>query len=157
MPIYDYDCKHCNIYLEIFCEIEEADSQICERCSRPLSKRISVFANTPRRWGDSHGYFDRGLGCYVANSMERERIMKEKGLRPVTQEELDDVQHQENVDHLKHKKDVETFSEKFKETKSFAQAASHTFDVNPDSIHRDDRFAFEKPWKENLKVITKEE
>ena len=159
MPIYSYDCSRCNIFMEVFCEIEEADYQMCETCGDLLSKRMPVFANTPRRWGDSHGYFDRGLGCYVANSMERERIMKEKGLRPVSQQELDEVQHQESVDHLKHTKDVETFSTTLKKTNSFAKAASVTFDkeIQPDNLYRNNRYEFEKPWKDNLKVITNEE
>tara|TARA_R100001594_G_scaffold149831_1_gene208793 strand:+ start:2553 stop:3026 length:474 start_codon:yes stop_codon:yes gene_type:complete len=155
MPIYDYSCTPCNLHLQIWCEIDEMYDQKCENCNSPLQKMVSMFAKTPNRWGDSNGYFDRGLGCYVANSMERERIMKEKNLRPVSQEELDDLQHEEKVSHDKHEKDVATFTQKYKETKDFATAAAHTFD--PDLTHRNERFEFEKPWKENLKVITKDE
>ena len=127
MPIYDYYCEPCNLNIQIFCEIEERHDQTCEKCKDFLNQMVSVFANTPGRWGESHGYFDRGLGCYVANSMERDKIMKEKNLRPVSQNEL--VDHQSAVDneHTQHNKDVEKFSSVLKETGDFAQATKQTF------------------------------
>lgn len=155
MPIYDYSCAPCSRRVQIWCEISEIDEQTCEICQEPLQKMVSVFAKTPNRWGDSNGYFDRGLGCYVANSMERERIMKEKNLRPVSEEELDDHQQEMYNDKKDHEKKVQTFQHAIKKTGSFAKAAAAiTPDPDPDSKDRDWRYEFEKAWKPDLKVKT---
>jgi len=50
--------------------------------------RLHVYriAKTPGRWGDQtgkygvNGYYDKGLGATYHSSMEREKIMKAKGL-----------------------------------------------------------------------------
>ena len=123
MPIYDYYCKPCDKPQQIICDWEEADEQICEVCDQEVERQISLWANTPARWGDSHGYFDRGLGMYIENSMHREKVMKEKGLRPVTQKELDDEQQEVYNETLQHEKQVETFNRVKKQTGSFAEAA----------------------------------
>ena len=165
MPIYDYHCQPCKLDIQVFCDIEEREGQRCEKCKRFLSQMVSVFANTPARWGDSHGYFDRGLGCYVANSMERDRIMKEKNLRPVSQTELLDSQNATHDEHAQHEKDVSTFNAALEKTGDLSEAAAITFPCTPspcnidpdiDSTHRKERYGWEKPWKEDLEVINKE-
>ncbi len=102
---------------------------------------VSVFANTPARWGDSHGYFDRGLGCYVANSMERDRIMKERNLRPVSQTELLDNANAVSDEHDQHEKDIATFNAALEKTGDMAEAAAITFpqdrpDPSPEDISK---------------------
>ena len=135
MPIYDYHCKPCNIDIQVFCDVDERNSQRCEKCKGFISQMVSVFANTPARWGDSHGYFDRGLGCYVANSMERERIMKEKNLRPVTQTELLDNSNAVHDEHDQHEKDIATFNAALEKTGNMTEAAAITFPQ--DRLHRE--------------------
>jgi putative FmdB family regulatory protein len=156
MPIYDYLCKPCDRPQQVICDFEEADEQICEICDGPIDRQVSLWAFTPARWGDTHGYFDRGLGMYIENSMHREKVMKEKNLRPVSQKELDDHQQAVHNDGAEHKKKVETFQRVKKETGSFAKAAKAiTPYPNPEDTHRNERYEFEKEWKPNLKVITK--
>jgi putative FmdB family regulatory protein len=161
MPIYDYHCQPCNINIQVFCDVDERNSQRCEKCKKFLSQMVSVFANTPARWGDSHGYFDRGLGCYVANSMERDRIMKERNLRPVSQTELLDNANAVSDEHDQHEKDIATFNAALEKTGDMAEAAAITFpqdrlDPSPEDISRTTRYEWEKPWKEDLEVINKE-
>ena len=157
MPIYDYRCQPCNRDVQVFCDFEERDGQRCGKCDSSLDQMVSVFASTPARWGDSHGYFDRGLGCHVANSMERERIMKERNLRPVSQQELDDAQQSSGDDHARHEREVATFSSALKETGDFATAAARTFpdqrEPDPETEHRKWRYGFEKPWEPCLEVF----
>lgn len=160
MPIYDYHCQPCKLDIQVFCDVEDREGQRCENCKKFLSQMVSVFANTPARWGDSHGYFDRGLGCYVANSMERDRIMKEKNLRPVSQTELLDSQNATHDEHLQHEKEVATFSAAMTKTGDVTEAIAQTFPIDnlpsPESTHRTARYDWEKPWKEDLKVIKNE-
>ena len=160
MPIYDYHCKPCNIDIQVFCDVDERNSQRCEKCKGFISQMVSGFASTPARWGDSHGYFDRGLGCYVANSMERDRIMKEKNLRPVSQTELLDSQNATHDEHIQHEKEVATFSAAMTRTGDVTEAIAQTFPIDnlpsPESTHRTARYEWEKPWKEDLEVINKE-
>ena len=153
MPIYDYRCKPCDLDVQIICDFDEADDQVCEVCEAPLNRQLSLWAHTPARWGDSHGYFDRGLGMYIENSMHREKVMKEKNLRPVSQRELDDHQQAVYNEDREHKKTVETFQRVKEQTGSFAKAAAAiTPDPDPDATDREWRYNFEKEWKPNLKV-----
>ena len=135
------------------CDFDEVDDQVCEICDGELDRQVSLWANTPARWGDSHGYFDRGLGMYIENSMHREQVMKEKNLRPVSQRELDDHQQAVYNDDQEHEKKVATFQRVKKQTGSFAKAAAAiTPDPDPDAKDRDWRYNFETPWKPNLEV-----
>ena len=155
MPIYDYLYKPCDYYQQIMCDFDEVDDQACAICEGELDRQISLWANTPARWGDSHGYFDRGLGMYIENSMHREKVMKEKNLRPVSQRELDDHQQAVHNEDKDHKKTLETFKRVKKQTGSFAKAAAAiTPDPDPDSKDREWRYEFEKEWKPNLTVKT---
>ena len=42
------------------------------------------FPPTPRPSGDSHAYFDRGLGCEVKSSQHKDKLLKERDLVPVS-------------------------------------------------------------------------
>lgn len=52
-------------------------------------------ARTGSSWGDSNAYFDRGLGMTVKNTQHKERIMKAKGLMPLSdcKQSTDDYIH----------------------------------------------------------------
>ena len=155
MPIYDYRCKPCNLDVPIICDFDEVDDQVCEVCEGELDRQISLWAFTPNRWGDTNGYFDRGLGMYIENSMHREKVMKEKNLRPVSQKELDDHQQAVYNDDREHEKKVATFQRVKKKTGSFAKAAAAiTPDPDPETPDREWRYEFEKAWKPDLKVKT---
>lgn len=147
MPIYDYICKSCSKPQQLICDFDEADNQVCEICENPMDRQVSLWAHTPARWGDSHGYFDRGLGMYIENSVHREKVMKEKGLRPVSEKELDDHQQAIHNDTVIHEKKVSTFNDTMKKTGSFAEAAKAIthYDPDPETDYRDWRFSFEKP------------
>ena len=62
---------------------------VCIKCSAPVQRMISTFARHGSWTGSYAGYFDRGLGCYVESYHHRQKLMKEKGLRPVSSSELD--------------------------------------------------------------------
>ena len=76
------------------------------------------------------GYFDRGLGTYVENYVHRDKLMKEKGLVPTTQQEQMDHQHAVHEEHKQHQKDVEKFTEVYKKTNSSAEASAAAFPCN---------------------------
>jgi len=92
--------------------------------------------------------------------MERDRIMKEKNLRPVSQTELLDSQNATHDDHLQHEKEVATFSAAMTKTGDVTEAIAQTFPIDnlpsPESTHRTARYDWEKPWKEDLEVIKNE-
>ena len=80
MPLYEYKCQRCNRRFEELYKVSEAPAILECMCGALADKAISLIANTAAKWGDSHGYYDRGLGAYVENSQHRERLMKAKGV-----------------------------------------------------------------------------
>tara|TARA_R100001480_G_scaffold70900_4_gene81989 strand:+ start:202 stop:681 length:480 start_codon:yes stop_codon:yes gene_type:complete len=93
VPLYEYKCKTCEGMLEELQTIEEglvfADNNICE-CGGELQKCLGSFAKTPSRWGDEtgrygvNGMFSPGLGRYVTNRREEEKIMASMGKVPAS-------------------------------------------------------------------------
>ena len=78
MPVYDFRCKACghtDEYVKSFNDDEVPD---CDICDTSMTQLVSLWAKTPGRWGDTNGYFDRGLGCYVKNFSHRDKLMKER-------------------------------------------------------------------------------
>lgn len=65
---------------------------VCSICGNDLRKMVTAPARTPNRWGDTlggvNGFYDRGLGASYQNSVEREKIMKQRGL--ISTEDLPD-------------------------------------------------------------------
>jgi len=79
--LYSYKCRVCGYVTEDIRTVEERYSPCtCEYCGGDSEKLVDMPAKTPARWGDSHGYYDRGLGMYVENSMQKEQILKDRGL-----------------------------------------------------------------------------
>ena len=132
MPVYDFACNDCEYEEEFFMSFDEIDEEPpqCDKCGSSMYQKITLWANTPGRWGDSTGYFDRGLGSYVENYVHRDKLMKEKGLVPTTQQDQMDHQHAVNEEHKQHQKDVEKFTEVYKKTNSSAEAAAAAFPCN---------------------------
>lgn len=91
MPIREFACPN-NHVTERLLKMDDDRTQVdCHRCSQTAHLMVSLIAFTPMRFGDCtgkygvNGFYDRGLGATYHNSMEREAIMKAKGL--VTWEE----------------------------------------------------------------------
>lgn len=89
MPIYDYACYTCKEIKERFVKHSDKDTQACT-CGKGMVRLVSAPAKTAARWGDCsykdsgiNGRFDRGLGAYYKNTMERDAICKAKGLIPL--------------------------------------------------------------------------
>lgn len=81
MPLYDVSCPSCGVR-EV---LARPNTPVpCPSCGGATQRLVSMPARTSASWGDSQGYFDRGLGCYVENSQHRERVMKAKGLAPLS-------------------------------------------------------------------------
>jgi len=87
MPMYLFTCAVCDMTTEELVKRPAPDAIDCVMCGKP-AKRLQVYriARTPGRWGDQtgkygvNGYYDKGLGATYHSSMEREKIMKAKGL-----------------------------------------------------------------------------
>lgn len=80
MPMYEYKCVQCNRRFEELFKVADCPTVLECMCGGLADRAVSLIANTAARWGDSHGYYDRGLGSYVENSQHRERLMKAKGV-----------------------------------------------------------------------------
>lgn len=83
MPIYAYTCDNGH-HSDFLCAHRDRpnflDCLICGGLMRYDVRRSMQPARTASKWGDSGGYYDRGLGQYVANSGEREAAMKRMGV-----------------------------------------------------------------------------
>lgn len=81
MPLREYRCEDDHVTDEL---IRSADpipeTTVCAFCGKEARHCLAAFARTPTRFGDSAGYFDRGLGIYVKNTMHRNQVMKKRGL-----------------------------------------------------------------------------
>jgi len=80
MPMYEYKCKACERRMQDLYKVSEAPYVLECMCGGVAERVVSLIARTANQWGDSHGYFDRGLGTYVENAQHRDRIMKKRGL-----------------------------------------------------------------------------
>jgi len=70
MPIYEYQCHHCNQVFEIFHKIDENCKVACPKCLGPVKKLISAT-----------NFVLKGSGFYVndyPNESRREGKKKEK-------------------------------------------------------------------------------
>lgn len=84
MPLYDFKCNKHGKFEDL---VSFSTTTLpCPKCNEPAVKMICMPARTSGRWGDCggthgvNGTYDRGLGATYHNSMEREAIMKAKGL-----------------------------------------------------------------------------
>lgn len=82
MPIFDYRCEEHGITMDLIKWPPPAVG-ICATCGGSAKLVPSMPARTSGRWGDGgniNGTFDRGLGARYHSTMEKEKIMKAKGL-----------------------------------------------------------------------------
>ena len=83
MPLYEYKCEECRQeYVELWSYAMAPMNMAC-LCGGRAVRKISLIARTPNRWGDTNGYWDPGLGSWIANSQDRDRKMKEMGVVPL--------------------------------------------------------------------------
>jgi putative FmdB family regulatory protein len=82
MPLYTWKCTDCGNTTEDIVSVENRYNPCeCEHCqSMNTTRKLDIYANTPRRYGDSHGYYNRGLGCWIDNAQQEEKILKDRGL-----------------------------------------------------------------------------
>jgi hypothetical protein len=87
MPMMLYTCPGCDYTVEELVPHPAPDAIACVQCGKPAERHhVYLIAKTPGRWGDQtgkygvNGYYDKGLGATYHSSMEREKIMKAKGL-----------------------------------------------------------------------------
>lgn len=84
MPLYDYYCTHGHKTEELFKQKIEAPQWIkCECCGSNARKAFPLIARTIHSWGDSYGYYDKGLNTYINNRKERETEMEKQGKVPL--------------------------------------------------------------------------
>tara|TARA_R110000868_G_scaffold262342_1_gene520634 strand:+ start:1839 stop:2198 length:360 start_codon:yes stop_codon:yes gene_type:complete len=98
MPLHTYKCKYGHISEELYRQGDKVYGSIeCEICSEVSYKELPMVASTPSKWGDSHGYFNRDLNCYIKNSQHHDQVLKEQGLVVTTKNNLmDQAQRKEN-------------------------------------------------------------
>ncbi len=89
MPIYEYECNHCNYWTDKILPVSRCDeAQECQNCGNTLKKLISMPAKTASLWGVdwreglSSNKFSTALGRKVSSKREEERVMREKGFVP---------------------------------------------------------------------------
>ncbi len=109
----------------------EAPARLTCGCGSAATRQVTASARTPFRWGESAGYFDRGLGCHVADHSARQRIMRERGLR-----EVDDAEVQRHIDTTRseaaeHDRQAAAFSSTLRATGGDVQAATEAAFPSP--------------------------
>ena len=86
MPIREFKCANGHITERLLKMSDDRTETNCQSCNQTASSIVSLIAFTPLRYGDCtgkygvNGFHDRGLGATYHNSMERDAIMKQKGL-----------------------------------------------------------------------------
>ena len=109
MPLVEYKCRRCGLKSEELFRVNHVPGQITCGCGGMAVRCMSLIAATPGRWGDSHGYFDMGLGKYVENSMDRDKKMRQAGLvhcGDFDKHYMDDRLEKEERDIHQHEADV---------------------------------------------------
>tara|TARA_R100000458_G_C8207397_1_gene196017 strand:- start:420 stop:779 length:360 start_codon:yes stop_codon:yes gene_type:complete len=111
MPAYDYCCKNCLAIVELIISFEKIDEiQVCSHCGHPLQRQIPVPGRHASWSGTYTGYYDRGLGCYIEDYHHREKVMAEKGVRPLESNENTDNDIDDCIsDALNHNEQVKNF------------------------------------------------
>lgn len=92
MPLFDYGCSSCGHVHEAYIKVRPAPGVVtCPNCGEGAKRKVSMPAKTASAWGDSAGYYDRGLGTYIQNDQHRRQVMAAQGVREVGDDELDRV------------------------------------------------------------------
>ena len=131
MPVFAYRCRGCGARDEQLLD-EPADELPCD-CGASLYRVLVQTFSRHGSWSGTYsGYYDRGLGMYIEDYHHREKVMKDKGLRPAPDLRADDEQIDKLVsDKLAHEAQARTFHNKLNQTSSIAEAARA---ITPENI-----------------------
>lgn len=78
MPIYEYECNHCDEKWEAFHRVDARTSEKCAYCGKSATLLISL---QQRPVIDE--YYDEHLNAHVTGPAHKKRIMREKNLEEV--------------------------------------------------------------------------
>jgi putative FmdB family regulatory protein len=88
MPIYEYQCSHCNEVFEIFHKIDEDCKVACPKCLGPAKKIISAT-----------NFILKGSGFYVndypSNSRKERKKEEKEGSEKAGSEKKEEKQKEE--------------------------------------------------------------
>ena len=113
-----YLCTVCDLMTYVrWRDLNEMQWQI--ECTHTAIKLRPIPLNGVK---DS-GYFDKALGSYIESATHKDRILKERNLRPVSDNELEASMSDQVSDALEHEKTLTTFQKVMSETQSFAAAS----------------------------------
>jgi len=124
MPLYDFKCNSCRKTIEVFQGFHDG-TPVC--CEDNMVQCVSLWAHTPARWGDSHEYFDVGLGKTIKNAAHKDQVMKEMGVRPVSSSEIADEQQSIYSENKQHEKEVSVFNDALNRTNDITAAIATAF------------------------------
>lgn len=133
MPLAVYRCGACESTHEILHRAGDRPLHtVCPDCDGVASVDIAGTlrpARTACSWGDSKGYYDRGLGLYVENSQHRNRICKERNLVPesdLRSDASDSAVHSAIVERQEHTRTMAKVADKIRSGTSKGEALMQT-------------------------------
>lgn len=93
MAIYVFKCVNCGKEYEHITSWEKMQRSeiVCKSCNLVMERQMTCHAHTPGLFGDQtgtygvNGKYNKGLGCYVKNDRDAERIAKSRGLVPFSE------------------------------------------------------------------------
>lgn len=145
MPIFAWGCKGCGKEYETVMSYSRSESVeiLCRGCNVVMNKKVNIPAFTPSGWGDQtgtygvNGKYNKGLGCYVKNDKDAERIAKSRGLVPFSEafpgrswENMTDAgMHDQMDDALKHEADAVAVRDKIAAGADAGEAYAEVFSV----------------------------
>jgi len=86
MPCYQYRCLKCHSEHESFHSVQNRNREQCPKCGGSVEivvGKVSVHSFTP--------HFSLGLGVWVKSRSEERQICRAKGLEPVGDMKIDDI------------------------------------------------------------------
>lgn len=91
MPIFEHRCTKCFEVKEDLYKGDCPETVTCPKCGSEAKRKMSLYARTPGLFGDCglggtavNGVYDRGLGASYQNSRERDRLIAERGVIPLS-------------------------------------------------------------------------
>ncbi len=82
MPLYDYECPTCGVFLDIWAGIDETDLQ-CGECHHPMTRLISATRINP----DIEPYLEHNMGdnpVWIKSRQHYYEEMSARGLNNVS-------------------------------------------------------------------------
>ena len=94
MPIYEYECTHCNEIFEIFHKIDEDCKVSCPKCLGPTKKLISAS-----------NFVLKGSGFYVNDYPSKSRRENKRAKKEGPEKGTGDKDNKDNKDNKDKKED----------------------------------------------------